>query len=166
MIFSNYSLKYFFKFSNLLLILFSIISCAVPENEFTIKNHKKNNSLIFIYRPNSPSIVGIAEIPFVYLDDQKVGRLCKGCYFKITAQPGHHTVKIRASFLTAIPFYELGKLDITTLGEEEIFVRYIANVDQAHKFGPQPPITTFLRVPIDIGQQEIQKASEIKSGGD
>lgn len=58
-----------------------------------------------------------------------------------------------------MPFLTLQRCRI--FQNEEIFLRYSANVDQDHTFGPYPPVTTFVRVPPEIGRKEIQTSREI-----
>lgn len=137
-------------------------ACAASRDPGATAPLSPPHGRIFVYRPDSPSIVGMAEVPFVYLDDRRRGRLCKGCFLKLPVEPGRHRVTIRASFMTAIPFYKLGELEVDVGGEQDVFLRYVANVDQAHKFGPYPPVTTFLIVPPEIARRALQAAREVR----
>ncbi len=106
--------------------------------------------MIYIFRPDTPSIIGIAEVPFVYHNGVKIGRLNKGCFLEIPAYVGINNIEIRASFLTFIPFYSLGKKEIEMSQNDEVFILFSANVDRAHKLGPYPPATLFYFVDKDL----------------
>lgn len=127
-----------------------MLSCAACSSRMTI--HPAGSSAaegygsVYLFRPDTPSIVGIAEVPFVYLDDAFIGRLDKGCLMRIPVSPGNHSIRLRASFLTAIPFYSLGELALEIKESEELYVLFSADVDQAHKLGPYPPVTRFMPV--------------------
>jgi hypothetical protein len=138
--------------SLLLMVLLVILGCggrspgAAPFSE--------SGGHIHLYRPNSRSIVGIAETPFVYLDGVKVTRLRKGCVFVLPVAAGTHRVQLRASFMTFIPTYSLGRVDVEIGSGEVRFLRFIADVDEAHVFGPAPPVTTFVPVPEAVGRRD------------
>jgi hypothetical protein len=119
---------------------------------------------IFLYRPSSPSPVGVAEVPFVYLNGERAGRLAKGRFLHFRVPPGEHKVEIRASFMTVLPFYSLGKIGLLVQEGEEIYLRFVADVDEAHKFGPAPPMTTFLRVSPERGLEEMKPMLEREHG--
>jgi hypothetical protein len=111
---------------------------------------------IHLYRPSSRSIVGVAEVPFVYLDGVRVARLRKGCVFVLPVPAGTHRVALRASFMTFIPTYNLGGMDTDILAGETVFLRFIADVDEAFAFRSAPPMTSFVRVPEGVGREETR----------
>jgi hypothetical protein len=137
-----------------LLVLLFQSACSSGKAVPTPEPVTEHSGRVHLYRPPSPSIVGIAEVPFVYLDGRKVARLSKGCVLILPVSPGPHEVSLRASFMTAIPTYSLGKVGFDAGRQEEIFLRFIADVDKAHEFGPMPPMTTFLRVREDVGREQ------------
>lgn len=128
----------------------AMLSCAARSTRMTI--HPPDGSAaegygsVCLFRPDTPSIVGIAEVPFVYLDEVLIGRLDKGCLMRIPLSPGNHSIRLRASFLTAVPSYTLGELALEIKESEELYVLFSANIDQAHKLGPYPPATLFMPV--------------------
>jgi hypothetical protein len=138
----------------LLLMLPVVTGCATraPGSEGALSSEPAGH--IHLYRPDSRSFVGVAEVPFVYLDGALVTRLRKGCVFVLPVAVGAHSVEVRASFLTFIPTYNLGRME-TEIGEgDSVFLRFIADVDQALEFGPAPPMTTFVRVSEGVGRRE------------
>jgi hypothetical protein len=138
----------------LLLMLLVVSGCAARSSSSGWVPSSEPAGHIHLYRPASRSIVGVAEVPFVYLDGVQVARLRKGCVFVLPVAAGTHRVELRASFMTFIPTYDLGRMETEVGPGDTVFLRFIADVDEAHTFGPTPPRTTFVRVPEVVGRRE------------
>lgn len=126
-----------------------VSSCASRPDVLPEAPGSREQASVVLFRPDTPSIVGIAEVPFVYLDGRRIGRLPKGRVIKIFLPSGSHEIELRSSFLRIIPFYRLGRKALTVNSSREQYILFQANTDTAHEFGQTPPLTVFTVVEKD-----------------
>jgi len=103
--------------------------------DYSWKNHDKckpNNvatwdvtkfSKLFIYRTNPAYDRYNPEKPFIYIDDNKIGKLGNGQVISTLIKAGTHTVIAKSSFLF-MPFGEVGKFKFNAETNKGYFIRY------------------------------------------
>lgn len=78
---------------------------------------------VYVYRNKTSFHRFNPEKPFVYVDEERVGKLGVGDSICLKMAAGKYTVSIKAP-IAFMPTYTVGKVDIEVLADTPIYVRY------------------------------------------
>ena len=101
-----------------------LIGCASRGPAFeAAAPPSSEQALVYVYRPYTSFHIGNPDIPILYLDEQKMGRIAINGYLAIYVDVGAHSIDVKASVL-GLPTYSLGQVRFDAAPGQTYYVRY------------------------------------------
>lgn len=116
-----------------------------------------DNTLIYVYRPDTLFYSGDPDVPILYLDGDRLLRLRINGYTWLDVEPGQHEILLRESLL-GMPTSTIGEIDLRAEPGQTYYIRYTFEFGSVASDGMylyQIGKSAFLIVPNELGEQEI-----------
>lgn len=115
----------------LLISLFlSLAGCSTPQLTTGYKSSPvaAHKALVYVYRSSSAIDSANPDLPRMYINDQKLGKLRLGGYYVLEVDPGETVVYYKDS-LFGIPFpWRSQEIHFTTVSGQKYFVKYVVDI--------------------------------------
>ena len=136
---------------SIVLIFIVLSGCAYPTKKgpFVAQSPEKGMSVIYIYRSQTSVDSVNPDVPRFFVNDNSIGRLSIGGYYRVMVPSGKTMVTYRGS-LFGIPFFwNSGKVEIMALENQSYFVKFgIESMMRVKKFKLVSDV---------VGKREIKK---------
>src|ERR1700694_1334008 len=83
----------------------------------------EKSGTVIMYRTKPSFQAGNPEPNFVYLDDEKIGRMRNGAKFTLILNPGVYTISVKQPMMF-IPAFTVARLEVTVEPGTTQFLRY------------------------------------------
>ena len=94
-----------------------------PNAVSTIPPTASENCSVYVYRNKTTFHALNPEQPFLYVGEEKIGRLAIGKSHCLHLPPGTHTISVKEPILF-MPSYTSGRVEVKITGTAPIYVRY------------------------------------------
>ncbi len=81
------------------------------------------NCTVHVYRNKTSFHALNPELPFLYVGEQRIGRLAMGNSHCLRLAPGKHTISVKEPILF-MPSYTSGRMEVEVTGTAPIYIRY------------------------------------------
>ena len=130
----------------------ALSGCASPQGPVSPDANLKPESTAYlvVYRPRTQFHRANPELPFVYVNDQQVGKLRVDGAIDVKVPAGQHIVAIKEP-IAFMPAYESHRLTITAEAGKTYFVRYSREASGVTTGGHVTATTGLALVPAEVG---------------
>lgn len=150
----------------MLLAIITMTGCTAGGRDFqTVSELKSGQAVIYVYRPHTMDFIADPDVPIVYLNDERVGRIRINGHFSMNVDAGTHNVTVRSSML-GIPIVKVGEIQLEAEPSHSYYMRLVSKFQVLGPFpisGKAPQGFEFVEVSEDVGLSEIQRTKHIGS---
>jgi hypothetical protein len=109
----------------------SIFGCSYPKKTdfFSVTTASPKKSVIYLYRIKTSVDSLNPDIPIFYVNDNKIGRLSLGGYYRIEVEPGPVKITYRTPLFGIPMFKSLQKLEANVDPNKSYFVKFSIESD-------------------------------------
>lgn len=136
-----------------ILMLLILSGCAYPTKKEAYRAAAPDKGMAVVYLYRTPTTIhgGNPDVPRFYVNDNLIGKLSIGGYYRILVKPGAVKLTNKGSFLGLPLPWSIGGVELTAEENKTYFVKYAVDMN---------PIfidTIFTAVSNARGEQEILK---------
>jgi hypothetical protein len=140
-----------------MIVAVSLAGCASQQAPVSAPPQSlttENSASVVVYRPSTSFHRFNPELPYLYVNDQRVGKLAIGSALTVRIPAGDNALAVKESVLF-MPAYESHRLTLKAEAGKTYFVRYAREFGGVLPVGGAQVLSTsgFDVVPDDVGRQ-------------
>jgi hypothetical protein len=125
-------------------LFFILAGCAYPKKSDLFKSPERasGKSVLYLYRTKTSIDSLNPDVPTFYINDEKIGKLSLGGYYRIEVKPGPFIVSYRTSLFGIPLFKSPQELKVTAETDQIYYVKFsIESVMRQTELDLVPPST-------------------------